>query len=223
MRVYISPGVIAYTTNAASLDANISFAAPDQDVYSYNPVIVVYDNCGKAFSMTISIIVQGPPTPPTDLQVVSPTNGGVVTPPVHFLASASAPGCSRGISAMRIYKAPGVAAYTADDASIDTYLSMATGTYHVVVQAWDHCGNVYKTPLFKGTDSVEIRSRRRSFADKNGLTSGARFHFYDRPAGGRRWPAFSGGPVAEDNWSQPPSRWLLPISWRFPRRKISPS
>jgi hypothetical protein len=79
--------------------------------------------------------------------VVSPTNGGVVTPRVHFLASASAPSCSRGMSAMRIYKAPGVAAYTGNGASIDTYWSMATGTYNVVVQAWDHCGNVYKTPL----------------------------------------------------------------------------
>jgi hypothetical protein len=110
-------------------------------------VIVVYDNCGKAFSMTIPIIVQGPPTPPTDPQVVSPTNGGVVTSPVHFLASASAPSCGSGISAMRIYTAPGVAAYTVNGASMDTYLRMATGTYNVVVQAWDNCGNAYKTPL----------------------------------------------------------------------------
>ena len=147
IRVYTSPGVIAYTTNAATLDANISFAAPNQDVYSYNPVIVVYDNCGKAFSMTIPIIVQGPPTPPTDPQVVSPTNGGVVTSPVHFLASASAPSCGSGISAMRIYTAPGVAAYTVNGASMDRYLRMATGTYNVAVQAWDNCGNAYKTPL----------------------------------------------------------------------------
>lgn len=29
MRVYTSPGVAAYTTNGATLDANISFAAPN--------------------------------------------------------------------------------------------------------------------------------------------------------------------------------------------------
>ena len=145
MRVYTSPGVIAYTTKSATLDANISFPAPNQQVYSFNPTIVVYDNCGKAFTMSIPIIVQGPPNPPTDPQVVSPTDGGVVTSPVHFVASASAPNCSHGISAMRIYTAPGVAAYTVNGSSIDTYLNMATGTYHVVVQAWDNCGSVYKT------------------------------------------------------------------------------
>lgn len=64
---------------------------------------------------------------------MSPTNGGVVTSPVHFLASASAPICGSGISAMRIYTAPGVPAYTVNGASMDTYLRMATGTYNVVV------------------------------------------------------------------------------------------
>ncbi|MFZ0817632.1 MAG: hypothetical protein WAM78_19060, partial [Candidatus Sulfotelmatobacter sp.] len=75
MRVYTSPGVVAYTTNGATLDANISFPAPGQGTYSFNPVIVVYDNCGKAFSMTVPIIIEGPPATPTDPQVVSPTNG----------------------------------------------------------------------------------------------------------------------------------------------------
>jgi hypothetical protein len=147
MRVYTSPGVVAYTTNGATLDANISFAAPGQGTYSFNPVIVVYDNCGKAFSMTVPIIIEGPPATPTDPNVVSPTKGGAVTSPVHWVASASAANCSKGIASMRIYSAPGVAAYTANGGSIDTYLSMANGTYNTVVQAWDNCGNVYKTPL----------------------------------------------------------------------------
>lgn len=147
MRVYTSPGVVAYTTNGATLDANISFPVPSQNVYSFNPVIVVYDNCGKAFSMTIPIIIQGPQGTSTDPQVVSPTDGGVVTSPVHYVANASAPNCSKGISAMRIYTAPGVSAYSVNGNAIDTYLKMAIGTYNVVVQAWDNCGNVYKTPL----------------------------------------------------------------------------
>jgi hypothetical protein len=147
MRVYTSPGVVAYTTNGATLDANISFPAPGQGSYSFNPVIVVYDNCGKAFSMTVPIIIEGPPATPTDPQVVSPTNGGAVTSPVHWVAGASAASCSKGIASMRIYSAPGVAAYTVNGGSIDTYLSMANGTYNTVVQAWDNCGNVYKTPL----------------------------------------------------------------------------
>jgi hypothetical protein len=147
MRVYTSPGVVAYTTNGATLDANIAFPVPDQEVYSFDPTIVVYDNCGKSFSQKVPIIVQGPAGTPPDPNVVSPTNGGVPTSPVHFVASATAPNCSAGIASMRIYTAPGVAAYTVNASSIDTYLTMANGNYNTVIQAWDNCGNVYKTPV----------------------------------------------------------------------------
>jgi hypothetical protein len=148
MRVYTSPGVVAYTTNGATLDANIAFPAPDQNLYYYNPVIVVYDNCGKSFSFDVpSIMVQGPATNSQNPTVVSPTNGGAPTSPVHFVASATSPNCGAGIASMRIYTAPGVAAYTVKGSSIDTYLSMANGNYNTVVQAWDNCGNVYKTPV----------------------------------------------------------------------------
>lgn len=148
MRVYTAPGVAAYTTNGATLDANIAFPAPDQNIYCFNPVIVVYDNCGKAFSLNLpTIMIQGPATTSTNPNVVSPTKGGAPTSPVHFVASATAQNCSAGIASMRIYTAPGVAAYTVNSSSIDTYLSMANGTYNTVIQAWDNCGNVYKTPV----------------------------------------------------------------------------
>jgi hypothetical protein len=148
MRVYSSPGVVAYTTNGATLDANIAFPAPDQNIYFFNPKIVVYDNCGKAFSFDVpSIMIQGPSATPLDPNVVSPTNGGMPTSPVHFVASATAQNCSAGIASMRIYTAPGVAAYTVNGGSLDTYLSMANGNYNTVIQAWDNCGNVYKTPV----------------------------------------------------------------------------
>ena len=159
MRVYTAPGVSAYTTLEATLDANITFpGVPPAQLMSFNPVIVVYDNCGKAFSLTVPVVVQGASVAPPNPLVVSPTDasqptgvsGGpeaAVVSPVHFVASASAPSCSKGIAAMRIYTAPGVSAYTVNGASIDTYLKMANGTYNVVVQAWDNCGGVYKTPL----------------------------------------------------------------------------
>lgn len=155
MRVYTSPGVIAYTTQSATLDANIWFPVSGSQIKNFQPVIVVYDNCGSAFSLTVPVVVQASSTAPSNPLVISPTdgtstNGGpqaAVTSPVHFVASASSPQCSNGISAMRIYTAPGVTGYTVNKASIDTYLKMANGTHNVVVQAWDNCGNVYKTPL----------------------------------------------------------------------------
>jgi hypothetical protein len=158
MRVYTEPGVVAYTTLSATLNANITFPVPGLGAENFNPVIVVYDNCGKAFSLTIPIVVLGSNATPANPLVVSPTNGtnfnypgngpvGAVTSPVHFVASATAPNCSKGVSAMRIYTAPGVNAYTTSGGSLDTYLKMANGTYNVTVQAWDNCGNVYKSPL----------------------------------------------------------------------------
>jgi len=80
--------------------------------------------------------------------VTDPVNGSTVTSPVQFVASASAPSCSKGIASMRIYPTPGWNDYTVDAAQINTSLSLASGTYSdVVVQAWDNCGNVYKTPI----------------------------------------------------------------------------
>jgi hypothetical protein len=146
MRVYISPGVAAYTTAGPTLDANIYFPDKGQANTLYNTVIVVYDNCGHAFSQKVPIYVQGS-SPAQNPTVVSPTNGGVVTSPVHFVASANAPSCSKGVAAMRIYTAPGVAAYTVNSSSLDTYIKLAAGSYNTVVQAWDNCGGVYKTPV----------------------------------------------------------------------------
>ncbi|MFZ1156650.1 MAG: hypothetical protein WAO10_02630 [Candidatus Sulfotelmatobacter sp.] len=40
-----------------------------------------------------------------------------------------------------------MAAYTVNGGSLDTYLAMSNGNYNTVVQAWDNCGNVYKTPV----------------------------------------------------------------------------
>jgi hypothetical protein len=48
---------------------------------------------------------------------------------------------------MRIYSATGVAAYTVNGGNLDTYIKLASGHYNTVVQAWDNCGAVYKTPI----------------------------------------------------------------------------
>jgi 6-phosphogluconolactonase (cycloisomerase 2 family) len=66
---------------------------------------------------------------------------------VNFTASASSPDCSAGIAAMRIYTAPSQSAYTTDSNKLDVSLTLAAGTYNTVVQAWDNCGGVGKTPV----------------------------------------------------------------------------
>jgi hypothetical protein len=142
MRVYTAPGVISYTGPGATLDANIAFPKDG----SYNTVIVAYDNCGHAFTKGVGMFIQGGTG--QDPAVTSPANGATVSSPVHFVADATpAPSCTKGIAAMRIYTAPGVAAYTVNGGSLDTYIKLAPGNYNTVVQAWDNCGAVYKTPI----------------------------------------------------------------------------
>jgi hypothetical protein len=79
--------------------------------------------------------------------VSSPSSGSTSGSPVHFVASASSPACSKGVSAMGIYTAPGKLAYKVNGAKLDTNLSMANGTYNVVVQEWDNCGWSATAPL----------------------------------------------------------------------------
>jgi hypothetical protein len=74
------------------------------------------------------------------VSVSSPSSGSTSGSPVHFVATASSPACSNGVSAVGIYTAPGKLAYKVNGSKLDTNLSMANGTYNVVVQEWDNCG-----------------------------------------------------------------------------------
>src|SRR5579864_9136721 len=76
--------------------------------------------------------------------VTSPTNNSIVNSPVHFVAT-SKTSCSKGMSAIGIYRAPGQLAYWVGGANLDHYLSLAPGTYNTTVQAWDNCSNAFKS------------------------------------------------------------------------------
>ena len=67
--------------------------------------------------------------------------------PVFYEAYATSASCANGINAMRIYTAPGVNAYTVDGDHIEAFIPLKAGTYSTVVQAWDNCGGVAKTPV----------------------------------------------------------------------------
>jgi Lactonase, 7-bladed beta-propeller len=76
--------------------------------------------------------------------VLSPKAASDSGSPVFYEAYATSPSCASGISAMRIYSAPGVNAYTVNGAHIETFIPLKAGTYSTVVQAWDNCGGVGK-------------------------------------------------------------------------------
>src|SRR5438067_13484225 len=65
--------------------------------------------------------------------VSSPSNGSTDASPVHFVASASS---SYPITAIRIY-VDNVSVYLVNASTLDTNVSMSSGSHYVVVQAWD--------------------------------------------------------------------------------------
>ncbi|HEY7351192.1 MAG TPA: beta-propeller fold lactonase family protein [Terriglobales bacterium] len=73
--------------------------------------------------------------------ISSPPNNSAQNSKVHFIASASSAQCSRGISQMRVYPQEHVAAVSVNSAKLDTNVTLSPGSYSVVVQAWDVCGN----------------------------------------------------------------------------------
>ncbi|HZP16369.1 MAG TPA: alkaline phosphatase family protein [Terriglobales bacterium] len=80
------------------------------------------------------------------VSVSSPASGGTVTSPVHFVATATTT-CAAGVSSTGIYTAPYVLAYKISGSSLNTYLTLAPGTYNTVVQEWDKCGGSTKTSV----------------------------------------------------------------------------
>ena len=79
------------------------------------------------------------------VSVTSPIVGAIVSSPVEFAATASAPS-GRIITAMRVY-VDNVSAYSATASSIKTALSMSAGFHSLSIQAWDNSGSVYVRPM----------------------------------------------------------------------------
>src|SRR5207237_56982 len=105
------------------------------------------------------------------VNVTSPGSGTTAQSPIHYVATATT-GCSKGVSAMDIYTAPNVLAYTVNGASLNTKLNLSAGTYNTMVQEWDNCGGAAKTPvtITVGSGSGSGGSTFANLHQKNGWT-----------------------------------------------------
>jgi len=140
MRIYID-NVSAYLTNAASLDVSLAVSAG-----THNVVVQAWNSGGSVFKTPLTITVGTTSgttctASTTGVTVCTPAGGSSDASPVHVTAAAKS---SLGpITAMRIY-VDNVSMYLTNAASLDTSVSMASGSHNVVVQAWDSTGAVYK-------------------------------------------------------------------------------
>ncbi|MBZ5664375.1 MAG: hypothetical protein LAO30_07185 [Acidobacteriia bacterium] len=137
MGIYTAPGVLVYSTQGALLNTLLTL-----NPGVYHTTVEEWDNCGGASVAPITITVGGG----GQVTVSAPQNNGSVSPTVQFVASASSP-CAAGVAAMGIYTAPGVLAFSASGAEINTLLTLTPGVYHTVVEEWDHCGGAAVAPV----------------------------------------------------------------------------
>ena len=92
------------------------------------------------------LILSGAISGQASVTVTSPGSGSEVGSPVHYAATASTSTCSRGVASMGIY-INNVLTYVSQGASLNTSLSFSPGSYHTVVEEWDHCGGATYTTI----------------------------------------------------------------------------
>jgi major membrane immunogen (membrane-anchored lipoprotein) len=78
--------------------------------------------------------------------VNTPANNSTYQGSVPFVASAST-SCNKGVASMGIYTAPGVLSYVVNGSSLNTTLSLGSGTYKATVEEWDYCGGAATAPV----------------------------------------------------------------------------
>ncbi|MBZ5687964.1 MAG: hypothetical protein LAP86_23360 [Acidobacteriia bacterium] len=137
MGVYSAPGVLAYVTNGTVLDTHISLGPGTHQI-----TVEQWDYCGGASATPITLTVASG----SGVYISSPANNTTVGSPVRFTATASTT-CSKGVSAMGIYTGPYQKAYTVSGASLNTDLTLASGTYDATVVEWDNCGGASSAPV----------------------------------------------------------------------------
>jgi phospholipase C len=71
--------------------------------------------------------------------VTSPTPGSTDPSPVHYVATATATTCAKGVASMGVY-VNNKLIYVVNAATLNTSITMANGAEHTVVQEWDYCG-----------------------------------------------------------------------------------
>jgi hypothetical protein len=139
MGIYTANNALAYTTQGGTLNTSLNL-----NPGTYHTVVEEWDYCGGATTTPITITVSNASA--SGVQVSSPANDSTMSGPVSFAATASS-SCAQGVASMGIYTAPGQLAYVSNGSSLKTSLSLNSGTYNTVVQAWDYCGGAEKTPI----------------------------------------------------------------------------
>jgi hypothetical protein len=105
----------------------------------------ILSGCGGG-SRAVSAASSAFPDAQSSVQVSAPVNNSTVGTSVTYVAAAKTT-CSGGIAAMGVFTSPGMLAYKANGASLNTILSFNPGIYTTSVEAWDNCGGTSSVPI----------------------------------------------------------------------------
>ncbi|MEO6119118.1 MAG: hypothetical protein ABIP12_00400 [Terriglobales bacterium] len=163
MKVYVDNS-IAFSTGSNNIDTSLAMASGWRYV-----VVQAWDSSGAVHKQVLNVNVTYATTTQTTstsgIEVISPANGSTVGSPVRVAAS------SPGGTAIHVY-VDNTLAYSANSASIDTGIAMATGTRNIVIQSWDSAGVVRKQPLTVtvGAASAPAPTSGSTFSDIDQMT-----------------------------------------------------
>jgi phospholipase C len=99
----------------------------------------------RAIRCAVLAILASATVASASVSVSSPSNRATVTSPVHYVATATTT-CSKGVASMGIYD-DNKLVYTVNGASLNTELTLSTGSQQTAVQEWDNCGGSTNTTV----------------------------------------------------------------------------
>lgn len=148
MGVYVDNQLV-YVVNGISLNTTLVLPAG-----YHTAVIQEWDYCGGATKTAVPVNVTGH----TGVWVSSPANNSPVSTTTNYLATATS-SCAKGVAAMGIY-VNNQLAYVSQGDVLNTQLDLQPGIQNTVVQEWDNCGGVAKTPV-----TVDVESSAHTFTN----------------------------------------------------------
>ena len=139
MGIYVN-NQLTYVVNGASLNTSISLTNGSQ-----HTVVEEWDKCGGASYTTINLTVGTGGSGTSGVTVSTPAPGATVTSPVQYSATSTST-CSSGVASMGIY-VNNKLVYVVSGSTLNTSLTLATGSEHTVVEEWDRCGGATYTTI----------------------------------------------------------------------------
>jgi hypothetical protein len=150
MQLYLDGAKVYETTNSKQLSTSLSPAAG-----THRLTVQAKDSAGY-FNSTLYFTIGSASSPPSSespctlsqvnpsVTICTPDNYASVSSPVHVFAGSTD---SHPVQKMELW-ADGVKKYQASGGTLDTYVSLASGTRRIVVQGYDSVGAIFKQVIY---------------------------------------------------------------------------